>query len=114
MVKWKGLSRMKRDLKNHSRNSDKKLDDAISEIGIMLEREVTSNAVFTKGYTTGNLRRMINYSKTGFAKGTLSSPAHYSGFVEKGTRYMDAQPFFFISIYKNQLEVMNILEEKTR
>lgn len=114
MVKWKGLNKMKSDLKRMSKQSDKKLDDAIQDVRIMLQGEVTNAAVFTKGYSTGNLRKLITSYSTGQAKGKLVSPAHYSGYVEKGTRFMDAQPFFFNTIAGQSESIMAILKEKTR
>lgn len=114
MVKWKGLNKMKADLKRQSSRADKKLDTAIQDIGMMLNEEITGAAVFDRGYSTGNLRKQIYYAKTGQAKAEVVSPAHYSGYVEKGTRFMDAQPFFFNTIYKQHATIMEILEEKTR
>lgn len=114
MVKWKGLNKMKSDLQKRSKQSDKKLDEAVQDIRIMLQGEVSEAAVFTKGYSTGNLRRLINSSQTGQARGILSSPAHYSAYIEYGTRFMDAQPFFFNTISKQSETIMQILDEKTR
>ncbi|WP_164993327.1 HK97-gp10 family putative phage morphogenesis protein [Macrococcus sp. DPC7161] len=118
MVNWKGLNKFKSDLKRHSRRLDKKTDDAIQDIGIMLNEEITTNAVFTGGrtgvYSTGNLRRLINYSKLGQAKASVVSSAHYSGYVEKGTRFMDAQPFFFNTIESQAATILDILERKLR
>lgn len=114
MVKWKGLNKMKADLKRQSSRADKKLDEAIQDIGMMLNEEITTAAVFEKGYSTGNLRREIYYARLGQAKAEVVSPAHYSGYLEHGTRFMEAQPFFHNTITKQHADIMEILEEKTR
>lgn len=114
MVKWKGLNKMKSDLQKRSKQSDKKLDEAVWDIRIMLQGEVSDAAVFDKGYSTGNLRRLITSYGTGQAKGKLISPAHYSGYVQNGTRFMEAQPFFQNTIAGQAEAIMAILKEKTR
>lgn len=43
---------------------------------------------------TGNLRRSINLSiKDGGMTAEITAMAEYSGYVEYGTRFMNAQPF---------------------
>ena len=53
-----------------------------------------SNAVFTHGYATGATKRSIKLEITdgGFAA-KVTAGTDYSGYLEKGTRFMDAQPF---------------------
>ena len=46
-----------------------------------------------KGYWTGNLARMVEAVKTGKLEYTIKSNAHYSGFLEYGTRYMAPETF---------------------
>ncbi|MFI3129655.1 HK97-gp10 family putative phage morphogenesis protein [Mammaliicoccus sciuri] len=51
--------------------------------------------VMNKGYWTGNLARGINVSSEKALTYTITSNAGYSGFLEFGTRYMEAAPFIF-------------------
>lgn len=98
MVKWRGVSRMKKGLSRHARQSTARIDNAINDFGTDLEEKIATNAVFTKGYSKGNLRKELEYDHQGNMRGKMLSPAYYSGWVEHGTRYMDAQPFFFPTI----------------
>ena len=52
------------------------------------------HAVFTKGYSTGATKRSISLELTaGGFEGHVKSGTDYSGYLEKGTRFMEAQPF---------------------
>ena len=57
------------------------------------ETDAKTKQVFVKGYTTGNLARMLKHGNTGHLEYEITSKAGYSGFVEYGTRYMNAEPF---------------------
>lgn len=57
------------------------------------ETDAKTKQVFVKGYTTGNLARMLKHANTGHLEYEITSKAGYSGFVEYGTRYMNAEPF---------------------
>lgn len=60
----------------------------------LLDRTAKRKAVFTKGYSKGNLRRNITPNiEDGGLTGRVKADVEYSGYVEKGTRKMDAQPF---------------------
>jgi HK97 gp10 family phage protein len=54
---------------------------------------------------TGNLRDNIQISETSDTGITILSNADYSGFVEFGTRYMDAQPFFQPAFDRGVVEI---------
>lgn len=59
-----------------------------------LQRTAKRKAVFTKGYSTGNLKRNITIGlEDGGLTGRVKADTDYSGYVEKGTRKMSAQPF---------------------
>ena len=57
---------------------------AVQKHGADLQKKAQSNAVFTHGYATGATKRSIKLVTAG---------TDYSGYLEKGTRFMDAQPF---------------------
>lgn len=70
-------------------NSDEFVGDTVKQ----------ARSVMTHGYWTGNLARQVSAAKTGKLQYTITSNAHYSGFLEYGTRYM--QPFTFMQpVYK--------------
>lgn len=59
-----------------------------------LQRTAKRRAVFTKGYSTGNLKRNITLGiEDSGLTGRVKADVDYSGYVEKGTRKMSAQPF---------------------
>lgn len=59
-----------------------------------LQKSAKRHAVFTKGYSTGATKRSISLELTaGGFEGHVKSGTDYSGYLEKGTRFMEAQPF---------------------
>lgn len=66
----------------------------IKNFGGKLRKSAKKKAVFTRGYSTGATRRKINLEITdgGFAA-KVEAGTQYSGYLEKGTRKMEAQPF---------------------
>lgn len=67
-------------------------NNAIEGIGIAVSN---AKKVMNKGYWTGNLARSIEVKKVGELHYRVISTAHYSAFLEFGTRYMEAAPFMF-------------------
>ena len=67
---------------------------ALQKHGSDLQKKAQSNAVFTHGYATGATKRSIKLEITdgGFAA-KVTAGTDYSGYLEKGTRFMDSQPF---------------------
>lgn len=67
---------------------------AVRKHGASLQRKAMSNAVFTKGYSTGATKRSITLTMgNGGLSAKVAAGTHYSGYVEVGTRKMEAQPF---------------------
>lgn len=62
--------------------------------GGKLQKAAQRKAVFTKGYATGATKRLIGLEiiDGGFAA-KVEAKTEYSGYLEKGTRKMEAQPF---------------------
>lgn len=59
-----------------------------------LQSKMTRNAVFTRGYSTGQTRRSIDMTIEGDGMtGKVKPNTEYSPYVEYGTRKMTAQPF---------------------
>ena len=97
MTKWRGIkTAQKKFTKMHS-GANKQLNEGLENFASSAENATKEQAVFIKGYSTGHLRRAIMSGKhpKGFI---IASPAEYSGYVEHGTRYMEAQPFFFKTV----------------
>lgn len=76
---------------------DDDVDNVLKENSekFQIETKKSARAVMKKGYWTGNLSRMIENTKTGHLKYEITSNAHYSGFLEHGTRYMEPETFMF-------------------
>lgn len=66
----------------------------VKKYGGKLQRAAKRHAVFAKGYATGATKRDINLEiqDGGFAA-KVEAGTDYSGYLEKGTRKMEAQPF---------------------
>lgn len=74
--------------------SFEKKKEAIKKHGAQLQNKAMRNAVFTKGYSTGATKRSIKLSiGNGGLSAKVSAGMSYSGYLEVGTRKMEAQPF---------------------
>lgn len=77
------------------------IDDEVDEVlknnakEFEIETKKSARQVMNKGYWTGNLSRMVKALKTGNLEYEIMSNAHYSGFLEYGTRYMEPETFMF-------------------
>lgn len=70
------------------------VQNAVKLNGSELDRKMTRNASFTKGYQTGATKRSINLVITkGGLVATVAPTTEYSEYLELGTRFMSAQPF---------------------
>lgn len=74
---------------------------AVQKHGADLQKKAKSNAVFTRGYATGAKKRSTGATKRsikleitdGGFTAKVTAGTDYSGYLEKGTRFMEAQPF---------------------
>lgn len=87
-----GADELKQHLLDNAKLSAVK--DIVKSNGAGLQQQMVNKAQFKKGYSTGATRRGIT---TSFENGGLTvrtgPHTHYSGYLEKGTRKMAAQPF---------------------
>lgn len=89
------------NLINHMRTMHDDIDDDVDYILEMNAKEGVKRAIVNakkamiKGYWTGNLAGKIEYRKVGKLHHRVISTAHYSGYLEFGTRYMNKEPFMF-------------------
>lgn len=62
-----------------------------------LTQTMMRNAVFTKGYSTGETQRSIGANSPTFSnggmEGRVGATTEYAPYLEYGTRFMAAQPF---------------------
>lgn len=71
-----------------------KLKLTVSQNGSELQKKIQGNADFKKGYATGQTKRSVGLSIKDSGMTAESGPTtEYSEYLEKGTRFMDAQPF---------------------
>lgn len=88
-VKLSGVNELKRALKAQA-DASKTVGAVVKLNGAELQQKAQRNAPVD----TGNLRRSINLSiKDGGMTAEVTAMAEYSGYVEYGTRFMNAQPF---------------------
>ena len=88
-VKINGISEMKRALEKQA-----KVEQMVSSVVKLNGAELQQKAQRNAPVDTGNLRRSINLSiKDAGMTAEVTAMADYSGYVEYGTRFMNAQPF---------------------
>lgn len=88
-------------------NGDKELANALNKMartevykeivkknGAALQKTAQRKAVFKKGYSTGATRRSITLDLANDGlRAVIKANTDYSGYLEVGTRKMEAQPF---------------------
>ncbi|MEB5628927.1 HK97-gp10 family putative phage morphogenesis protein [Staphylococcus capitis] len=86
-----------RKLDKMNKNIDKDADKILklNAQKFNADTKKSARAEMKKGYWTGNLARMVEDTKIGNLNYKITSNAHYSGFVEYGTRYMEPETFMF-------------------
>lgn len=68
--------------------------EVIKKNGAALQKEAQRNAVFKKGYSTGATKRSIKLDlASNGLRAVVKANTDYSGYLEVGTRKMEAQPF---------------------
>lgn len=91
-VTWKGMVRLQKKLKTVQQLT--KAKNVVKNNTAQLQEKMVRNAVFEKGYSTGQTRRSINIEIVDDGMtGKVGPGTEYSPYVEYGTRKMQAQPF---------------------
>lgn len=68
--------------------------EVIKKNGAALQKAAQRNAVFKKGYSTGATKRSIKLDlASNGLRAVVKANTDYSGYLEVGTRKMEAQPF---------------------
>ncbi|WP_244359289.1 HK97-gp10 family putative phage morphogenesis protein [Dolosigranulum pigrum] len=105
-VEINGLSELKKAL------GDKLAMGAVKKIvkinGSEMNQKAVRNAVFTRGYSTGQTRRSIalNIGRGGL-EARVKPGTDYAVYVEYGTRFMSAQPFMRPSFNAQKVQFLS-------
>lgn len=89
-IEFEGLDEMARSLLKNA--SPEKRSRVLKKYGARLKEAAVNRAQFKKGYSTGATRRSITL-QAGSDKAIVEALTSYSGYLEVGTRKMEAQPF---------------------
>ncbi|ACN64883.1 unknown [Streptococcus phage ALQ13.2] len=85
-----GLDEMSQSLMKNA--SPEKRSKVLRKYGSKLKEAAVKRAQFNKGYSTGATRRSITLQVES-DKAIVEALTSYSGYLEVGTRKMEAQPF---------------------
>ncbi|KAA0560764.1 hypothetical protein F0342_21625 [Bacillus sp. CH30_1T] len=92
---------------------DREIEDDAGKIvknnTIEMTEKVVKNAEFTQGYQTGYTKRNIETRMVRKLVGKTVSKSEHSGYLEFGTRFMDAQPFIFPGFYSQKKQFLDDL-----
>lgn len=72
--------------------SSERRSKVLRKYGSKLKEAAIKRAQFNKGYSTGATRRSITL-EAGSDRAVVEALTNYSGYLEVGTRKMEAQPF---------------------
>lgn len=89
-LEFEGLDEMAQSLLRNA--SPEKRLKVLRKYGVKVKEAAINKAQFTKGYSTGATRRSITL-QAGGNQAIIQALTSYSGYVEVGTRKMEAQPF---------------------
>lgn len=90
-----GVNKLIKRLQRNQQTIDDDVDYILKQNARAFRADTVTEArrVMVKGYWTGNLARMVEDTKRGQMSYIITSNAHYSGFLEYGTRYMEPETF---------------------
>lgn len=113
-MKVKGLRELIDRLQKGAR-SVKTVREAVKKNGVELEKTMKRNATFVKGYQTGETKRSISLDlqDAGF-KAEVAPGTEYSYWLEKGTRFMGAQPFVEPSLKQIEPQFQRDVEKASK
>ena len=84
--------------------------EILKDHGSRLHRRAVRNAVFTRGYSTGATRQSIHIT-VDRNEARVKTGTDYSGYVEVGTRKMEAQPYMGPALEETIPEFLADLEK---
>ena len=89
-IEFEGLDEMAQSLLKNA--SSERRSKVLRKYGAKLTEAAVSKAQFKTGYSTGATRRSITL-EAGSDRAVVEALTNYSGYLEVGTRKMEAQPF---------------------
>ena len=97
MARIKGVGSLIKALDTAEDDIEDDVDFILKKRGQQFRADTVKEArrVMTKGYWTGNLARMVEDTKEGKLSYLITSGAHYSGYLEFGTRFMEPETFMY-------------------
>lgn len=107
MVKVNGAERLIKALETAGDDIEDDVDFILKKRSQQFRAATVKEArrVMTKGYWTGNLARLVKDTKEGKLSYLVTSGAHYSGFLEWGTRYMAPETFMYQIYQKYEKQI---------
>lgn len=105
--KIKGLNRFIKRVQKKSIQTQKAVDQELARSSLRVEREAKILAPWDTGWMSNN----IYSDKISLFTYEVVSPTEYSIYVELGTRYQAAQPFFFIALENEYPKLMKNLKK---
>ena len=103
----KGLNEFLQQVRNKPQQLEAQADQELARSSLRVER----NAKILAPWDTGWMSNNIYSDKEGKLRFRVVSPVHYSIFVELGTRYQAAQPFFFVALENEYPKLMKNLNK---
>lgn len=92
--RMKGLNKFLRQVRDKPQQLEQQVDQELARSSLRVERKAKMLAPWDTGWMSNN----IYSDKEGKLRFRVVSPARYSLYVELGTRYQAAQPFFFVAL----------------
>lgn len=105
--RMKGLNRFIKGVHGKSAQTQKAVDQELARSSLRVERE----AKILSPWDTGWMSNSIYADKSANFKYMVHVPTHYAIYVELGTRYQRAQPFFFIALENDYPKLMKNLKK---
>lgn len=103
----KGLNRFMKGVQKKSIQTQKAVDQELMRSSMRVEREAKIMSPWDTGWMSNSI-----YSETvALFSHMVHVPVEYAVFVELGTRYQAAQPFFFIALENEYPKLMKNLKK---
>lgn len=112
-IKIKGLDELQKKLKKNTTMTEVK--KTVKRNGSELQQKIEKNADFKKGYQTGQTKKSIDLEIKDSGLTAESGPkTEYAGYIEFGTRHMEAQPFVRPALNEQKAIFKKDLKKLTR
>lgn len=113
VFKIEGLDKLEKKLKDNIKLE--RIKQTVRQNGDELKEKINKNAEFTKGYQTGTTKRSVDvsYKDNGFTAES-GAKTEYAEYLERGTRFMDAQPFVKPAFDAQKIKFKRDMDKITR